>query len=459
MIPKRLFKKDHVYILSFALMMFLIAVAFINLTAAQHYDFNQPKGQFTMEITGNPKKEVQQETNLTVVKVVDPSNGRLQYRYDIITPPVDDFHFVLALDSSSSLKASSNSDEAKAVITAVPNFIDDTILRHSDKNFYLSVVSWDDNVDFASGPFTNSDPRNAKLVKIGNVSKEIKNQRIFGKVNDTGYKYSCLDEDHTNLSVPISAAINILDSNPPIKYHRTQNFTILVIGDGEYTKCNEKLIRDSQDKGYAVYVVLVDYSKSSDLFSYLQNITGDPSRVFTCVADDKTLEENLRLQLNSALEKAISEPAAQDVVLYDHFDDFIPPGTDASIEIVGFSGTRRAITPIFTNNSIRIEVPGGLWAENVTRIMLDARIDLRNLSTSGNNFAAKENELGNNSRSTLSYYWLRERYPFELELPECSVNITGPIFADDASTSTATQPVARRGIFDFKTLLSSLLRV
>jgi len=63
MIPKRLFKKDHVYILSFALMMFLIAVAFINLTAAQHCDFNQPKGQFTMEITGNPKKKEVQTRN------------------------------------------------------------------------------------------------------------------------------------------------------------------------------------------------------------------------------------------------------------------------------------------------------------------------------------------------------------------------------------------------------------
>jgi hypothetical protein len=55
------------------------------------------------------------------------------------------------------------------------------------------------------------------------------------------------------------------------------------------------------------------------LLSHLQNITGYKDRVFTCVADKSTLEENLRLQLKNALEMALSEPVAEDVVLYDYF--------------------------------------------------------------------------------------------------------------------------------------------
>jgi hypothetical protein len=431
MILNKSSKRNQLYILIFLFSIIIMAI-FINSAFGQRYDLIQPKGQFMMEITGNPKDAVQRETNLTIVKVVDPSNGRLQYRYDIITPVVDDFHFVLALDSSSSLKASPNSDEAIAVINAVPMFIDETIKNHGDKKFSISIVSWDDNIDFAYSPFNNKDSGSAKLVKIQNASTDLKRYQVFGRVNDTGYKYSCLDEDHTDLSLPVDSAINILDKNPPIKYHRTSNFTIIVVGDGEYTKCNEKLIREAQDKGYAIYAILLDYSKSSDMFSHLKNITGDENRVFTCIADENTLESNLKLQLKNALEKALSEPVAEDVILYDHFNDFIPPGKSASIEVVGFPGTRRPITPNISNNSIMIKMPTGLSAKNVTRITLDAHIDLKNLATSFSNRASTRNESSDNSKSTLSYRWLRERYPFEVELPESSINITGPIYAGQA---------------------------
>lgn len=458
MILKKSFEIDQFYNLSFALKMILVMAIFINCIAAQHYDLIQPKGQFTMEITGNPKKVVQPATNLTVVKVVDPSNGHLQYRYDIITPVVDDFHFVLALDSSSSLKSSLNSNEAIAVINAVPRFIEDAIRDHNDKNFNISIVSWDDNIDFAYSPFSNINSRKTRLVDLKNASLDLKKYNIFGGINDTGYKYSCFDEDRTDLSTAVGAAINILDTNPPIKYHRTSNFTIVVVGDGEYTKCDEALIKEAQNKGYAVYAVLLDYSKTSDMFSHLQNITGDKNRVFTCVADENTLEKNLELQLKNALEKALSEPIAEDVVLYDHFNDYIPPGKDASVEVVGFPGTRIAISPVVFNDTMMIKLPNGLNAKNVTRITVDARIDLRNLATSSGNPMPSWSEMRNNSKSTLSYRWLRERYPFEIELPESSINITGPISTGQTiSKSIEAEPVATGKGFNFGMLVSRVL--
>lgn len=426
-------------------------MVFINYTLAQHYDYFPPKGQFPMEITGNPEIMHQRETNLTVVKVIDPSNGRFQYRYDIITPVVDDFHFVLALDSSSSLKASRNSEEAWAIINAVPNFINATIKDHSDKNFGISIVSWDNDTDLAYGALNNNNPRSAKLVKIQNASKDL--DYIFGGVSDKNYRYYCLDEETTNLSQPIGAAIEILDRNPPIRYHRTSNFTILVVGDGEYSKCKEELIKEAQDKGYAVYAILIDYSESSDLFSHLQDITGNRNRIFTCVADEKTLEQNLELQLKKALDAALSEPVAENVTLYDHLNSLIPASGNASIEIEGFPETRRNIIPIYSDNSILIGVPVGLQAKNVTSITLDAHIELRNLGKLLNNGSTA---ISNDSN--LSYRWLRERYPFKVQINESSIDIIGPIFIGRSqSQPIGTEHSAQNGRIGFWNLLSGFL--
>ncbi len=445
--------------LKFFIAIFISLIAYDN-SLGQVYDVGPTNGYFTMEIVGNPGRANQTETNVTILKVIDPSNGRLQYRYDIITPPVDDFHFVLALDSSSSLKASYNSEQSNAIIKAVPNFIRDAANEHKDKMFKISIVSWDDNIDFASSPFGNNISDNAKLKKINNVSEDIETYNVFGEVNDSRYYYCSFDEDGTNLSKPLEAAIRILDNNPPIRYHRTSNFTIIVVGEGEYKKCMDTYINDAQEKGYAVYTILLGYSETSDLLLHLQNITGNKSRVFTCIPSDKALEKELEIQLKKALEKALSEPAAEDVILYDRFNGFIPPGNKGSIEVIGYPQTHQEITLNIVNNSTSIRIPNGLWANNLTRVTLDASIDFKNMAVSANKNPFSSLENNSIMEPNLSYLWLREQNRFNVKIPDnSSINIIGPILESSIQTAGEPRGSARNWLLNIGFTLSKVLRI
>ncbi len=79
---------------------------------------------------------------------------------EIINLRSNDIIFILALDSSASLKFSKESEQAWAIIEAVPNFIEKTISKYPNKNFNISIVSWDNDTDFAYKDFNNKYPKN-----------------------------------------------------------------------------------------------------------------------------------------------------------------------------------------------------------------------------------------------------------------------------------------------------------
>jgi len=64
-----------------------------------------------------------------------------------------------------------NSKQAEAVIYAVPKFLEESTNTYKDKNISMSVLSWDDDIDFAYSDINNRNPGNAKVEKLKKLRK------------------------------------------------------------------------------------------------------------------------------------------------------------------------------------------------------------------------------------------------------------------------------------------------
>lgn len=384
-------------------------------------------GYLTLQVTGEENRTTHNLTNFNVTKSVSAVGSKLRIRYDIGTPVVDDFYFVLALDSSGSMGYGGDSDQGNAVIYAVPRFIEDTIKNYPSKNFSISIVSWDDDIDFASYPFNNKDPKKAKLISINNISNEIKTKSVFAQLVNGKY-YSCDETDHTNISKAIEASIDILDpeNNPDNYYHRTSKFIILVTGASEYTACSESLIKKAEDEGYAIYVIGMGLDKNSNMLNHLKALSGNKKNRFQELeAVGQFLKDDLLDALNEALRNAINEPVAENVTISESFYNYIYPSKNASVKIKGSPDSAYDIEVTRNNDStIELKLNRGLFPNNITEVTFDADLVLGKLPISATVGSGPISYVpaSNNTRSYIKFIWLKKE-PFDLDLPEINITV------------------------------------
>lgn len=403
-------------------------------------------GNLNIKVTSNDVNAENKTTNITLVKSIEAINSKLRFRYDIYTPPVDDFYFVLALDSSTSLKTYPNAEQANAIIDAVPKFIANTADTYKNKNFSISVISWDNDTDFAYSSFSNKDPKTARLVPIQRAKEELKNG-VFKEIDNPNYRYRIHDGEGTNLSVALMGAIDVLKNNPTVRYHRTSKFIILVAGeDGEFDKCNEGLLlSEARREGISIYAIVMNPSDNGKMLGHLAELTGDKTQSCEGGAPGQ-LSDLLRRQLEMALAQAISEPAATNVTLVEPLYSYLKLGNEALIEAKGKGSLNPyKVKSAFGNSSIYFNITDGLFADNITTITFDAEIGFR-----------LPGSFNDNSPSFLNYTWLKEKDGFSISIPRNDIGMVS-----DPSVSPVPDvsvPNASSG-FGIMTLLSLLILI
>jgi hypothetical protein len=438
---------------------------------------NSSVGFLTMQVTSIPGTNHHEETDVYVTKSAIASGSLLKLKYDIETPPVNDFDFVLALDSSGSMATSEESDQSIAVAKAVPDFINETRDMYKNMKYInMSIISWNDKIDFAySGPaqkdsqisgFDNKDPRKAYPVQVKDVPNDLASSHVFGLINNKQYKYYCNPSSHTNLSVAIKASMDILNnSNNSIDlYRRPVKFIILVTGESEYERCSDDLIRTARKLGYSIYTIEMKACEISDsgvMLQHLREITGDvnkkpgaPDKAVTCKAPNEFLPKALKMKLKEALTAAIAEPVATNVTISESFYDYIVPNEDASVEILKNPGSYTKITYKPKNDIVALNLPYDLPENNTTEVTLDCSLALRALPVSvGNNPIPEIFTSRGNTTSHIQYTWLKT-HPIDKYLPEISMNIESAI---SKSTTTAERTATAKSAgseFGLMTLLS-----
>jgi hypothetical protein len=407
-------------------------------------------GYLNFKVTSQNVTADNKITEVTVNKSVEPVGSNLKFRYDINIPRIDDFYFVLALDSSSSLKTYPNAEQANAIINAVPLFIDDTINKYKNKNFSLSVISWDNDIDFAYSGLSNKDPKKAKVIPIQKARNELKNG-VFKEIDDPKYYYRVQGEDGTNLSVALMGSIDVLKNNPVVRHHRTSKFIILVAGEGEFEKCNESLLlKEAKTEGISIYAILMNPSDKGNMLSHLKILTDNKTQ--SCeLAKGGTLPEGelanlLETQLGLALAQAISEPAATNVTIVEPTYSYLEFGNEALIELKGkgFPIPYKVKSEI-KDSSISFKIKDGLLADNITTVTFDANIGFR-----------LPGSFNDTSPSFLNYSWLKEKDGFSISIPRNDINmVSAPLVSaplDTASPRSGNE-------FGIMTLLSFLILI
>ena len=408
------------------LLIIFINVCLISQCISQESNPMSSTSYLTLKVFGEEKTVRDVNTEVNVTKSVTATGSKLRFKYDIGIPPVDDYYFVLALDSSGSLGYGGNSKQGEAVVYAVPKFIKETSETYPDKNFSVSILSWDDDIDFAYGDLDNKIPSEAELVKIGTAQKELATG-VFGEIDADGYYYRCKESDHTNLSKAIDASIAILKNNPENYYHRTSKFIILVTGASEYENCNEDLIAKAKGEGYPIFVIGMDLldERSKMLFDLKRLTDNRKNRFQNVLSIDEDLNEGLRKALSEALKKATSEPVAENVTIVESLYSYIVPEENAYVKIIGLSGYDNRTSIIRNNDStFTFTLPYGLLADNITEVTFDADLVLGDLPVSANEKSKPVifSPASNNTRSYISYKWLKKE-PIDFDLPDVNVDI------------------------------------
>jgi len=393
-------------------------------------DFNSV-GYLNIKLISNNVTANNTTLDIVVNKSIEPIGSKLRFRYDIDTPKIDDFYFVLALDSSSSLKTYGNAEQATAIIQAVPEFISKTVEKpeYKYKNFSISVISWDNNTDFAYSHLNNTDPTRARVVSMRQARGELGNG-VFGDFNDATNYYNIQGSDGTNLSSALWGSIEILKNNPVVMHHRTSKFIILVVGEGEFDKCNESLLlEEAQKEGISIYAIIMNPSKYGDLLSHLQRVTNNKTQ--SCQGPEEQLPALLEAQLELALAKAISEAAASNVTLVEPICSYLEIENQAQIEV----NEKEKNTPVRydvlgrrTNSSVSFPLVGGLMADCITTVTFYSNI---NFSLPGS--------FNESSPSSLNFTWLKEIDPFYISIPRNNIGfVTAPTNIEQATESDSS---------------------
>ncbi len=385
----------------------------------------------------DPEPQNETKTNVSVIKIVDGTEGYPRLVYNIKTPRVDDFEFVLAIDSSGSMGFGSGLKklQERAVIGAVPDFVEGIPDMFSQKNFKMSIVSWDDDIDFAYkyGDFNNIDPAKAELIDVDKVAGDLENNSVFGENSDTTYYYSCDELDKTDFSEAIGSSISILDSNNKTDFHRTKRFIILVTGGGEFTECDEELIDAAERSHYPIYVIGMDVYKDTRLFKHLERLGGyDPNRIEFIPPTPETLEKNLKNALDHALNNATIAPVAYNVTISETFYSYFIPEID-SIVVKGdsfdSSGNPIKYKNISPNEdgtyTITFQLANGLLPECETEISFDTALSLKEMPITVTKPPSPIpiHEISEMTPvSSFKYVWFNGD-PFTLELKDVPINI------------------------------------
>ena len=327
--------KPHINLLALLVMLVIVFIVTVNLNICYATVYPENK------------------TGVTINKQIQGDILHKNLIYDIKTPKVNDFDFVLAVDSSGSTGPDENNLEGPAIAAAVPAFIEEVANNYSmlkKANFNISVVSWNDNIDFASYDFKNTDPARAHLISI---NKSINDIDVF--VNEFKRYYNYSDETRgTNISTAIKTSYDILnyDSKPNIDYHKTKKFVLLVVGKGEYKPCNQALMKvvrgdNKAVQGNEIFTIGLDIPESSSLFKHLKDLALNRDGHWRFIGADPgalqgSLNRNLETALMEALDNATNSAVAHNVRIVESLYCYYTPDL-GSFTINGVSVNKNSV--------------------------------------------------------------------------------------------------------------------
>jgi hypothetical protein len=243
-------------------------------------------------------------TNMTVSKSIisGPYGPRIILKF--AAPPVPDIKtsIVIAVDSSGSLGKGGRADYGDNIRKSMSKILDD--INETMPLSNVSVVSWDDNIDFAYYPLEingslNNHTSTAKLFPISKARQEIKDEEVFvGRQFNYPFPfnylsgflqakyptkyYNCNETESTNLSVGLDSAREIINRSTQETNDATRKLILLIVGRSEFTPCDQDIINKAQREKCIVHSFGIGVMDDSELKKELEKISGNERNYHYC---------------------------------------------------------------------------------------------------------------------------------------------------------------------------------
>ena len=410
-----------------------------------------PAQPFTLQANGRAIQVKELNTNVIVTKTVEEGNAgpRIVLRIDVPDLPDIKNAIVLALDSSGSFGLGGRPDHGVIVRKAISDVLDKTAEKYPNTN--ISILSWDDNIDFAYSNLTNKNASNATMVPIEQAVNDIANNHVFIPAEKyipisipfinwvfanpfidilnpdyTEHFYYCLENESTNLSVGLQGAIDILDKNYPNNDIRdtTGKSIVLITGRSEFTDYRSDVIAaEAKKKNYKIYPVGLGVIYKSLLKERLEQIGGGNYQY--CPNSLDWTKDAVEADIFKAIEQTMMGTVVNNITIIES----LYPYLDVTNIIVKLNGTV-ILSPFITNplntrqgNTWIMRLREGLKPKDTLEIDLETKLSI-NLPV----------DVTENSRmvcfiptvgfvpSSISYNW-RDKNIFSIPLPENSIVI------------------------------------
>jgi Mg-chelatase subunit ChlD len=371
-------------------------------------------------------------TNVTISKsVIGGSSGpKIVFRIKAPEPRYIDKDILFAIDSSGSMKLENYEEEMKKAMIKVAEYLNN---RNLGENINISILSWDNNIDFVYGSKFNkniidNNISNAKFVSVKNLSINELDQ-IMTK------NFTCEETELTDFNIGLENSLNILDNDANKNNPHNMRMLIFIAGRSEFNPWTQKSLHDKNISRFAFGIGVEDGSRmDASLYnvSTLKDLgyrkTTRPliqSTFKTYIMDllgANKANPDLGDEIIKLLNIAINKDIVGDLVIEDSINPFLQIDKD-SIQVNGKD--ENLINYIINQNRITLNVPGNLTPGSSTEISYDLKMNLT-LPISGGSIGNKPVDLflsEDQIKSSVKYKWQNDLKDYEIDIPTNYIKI------------------------------------
>lgn len=346
----------------------------------------------------------------------------------------------IALDSSGSLGWGGRSEYGDNVRESMLPSLEEirTKLNYSK----VSVISWDDDIDFAYGDLKNTDPSMARLVPTSDAIDDISKNDVF-LYKDEGYlqkilafikgtsrpedHYYCWENESTNLSLGLDSARAVLNNT---RGNGIRKMIILITARSEYGPCDPKIINLAKNQNCNIYTIGIGVINGSLLEGELKRIASLETKYYYSSGSQSYDQNVMNTVVKNAVEQFITENLSNNITIKETLYPYIQANNSSvhatlNDKPISVNMSRIQINPDKTttwkiefNKNLNIKQEDKLTVYFDTALNISLPADVTKLRTQRVYSIDRKTP-----KSSISYRWLADNQQYEIGLPERNIEI------------------------------------
>lgn len=387
-------------------------------------------------------------TKMTALKEITWNEHGPRIALTIKAPSVKDVNanIAIALDSSGSLGLGGRTEYGDNIRKTIPSAlkkINDTMPKSK-----VSIISWDDNIDFAGWPLNNTNASNATLIPISAAISDIDENQVFMSNAENwtwplnylaGFRwlsfkdnyYYCDETESTNLSIGLESARKVLNNTANNEYG-IRKLIILLAARSEFTPCNQTIINLAKDQNCNIYTIGIGVVGDSLLEQELKkNISSDETKYHYSAGSSVFYNKNvLATVIENAMDQFAGENISNNIIIKETFYPYIEVHNDTVEATINGNHLNASMVPVrvdsdnATSWEILFDKNLKMKPDDVIKVTIDASLNISLPIDATRSRTSINYSVGQNiPRSLVSYRWIGDNRTYEMPLNECRMNI------------------------------------